>query len=186
MLTDEEFFSGSAGRPGRGPVGLRAARAAQGLHGVAADVCDARLMGADAVLLIVAALSDEELAELREPGPGARPSTRWSRCTTRPSSTGPSTPGPSSSASTSATSTTFSVDPERAAAAGAGRSRPRWWPWPSRGSGTEPTSAALADAGYQAVLVGESLIRAPDRRAAVRALTGHRVGDRAGTGRCAR
>ena len=29
-----------------------------------ADVCDARLMGADAVLLIVAALDDAELADL--------------------------------------------------------------------------------------------------------------------------
>ncbi len=34
----------------------------------------------------------------------------------------------------------------------------------------------LADVGYQAVLVGESLVRAPDRRAAVRALAGHARG----------
>jgi len=38
----------------------------------------------------------------------------------------------------------------------------------------------LADAGYQAVLVGEGLVRAPDRSSAVRALSGYRVGVRAG------
>jgi indole-3-glycerol phosphate synthase len=37
----------------------------------------------------------------------------------------------------------------------------------------------LAEAGFQAVLVGESLVRADDRRAAVAALAGHRVGPRA-------
>ena len=61
VLTDAEFFAGS-------PQDLGAARAACTLPVLrkdftvsAADVCDARLMGADAVLLIVAALSDEEL-----------------------------------------------------------------------------------------------------------------------------
>ena len=51
------------------PDDLRAARAACSLPVLrkdftvsALDVCDARLMGADAVLLIVAALADEELA----------------------------------------------------------------------------------------------------------------------------
>ena len=40
--------------------------------------------------------------------------------------------------------------------------------------------ARLADVGYQAVLVGESLVQAPDRRSAVRAMSGNRVGVRAG------
>ncbi|MEJ7583792.1 MAG: indole-3-glycerol phosphate synthase TrpC [Acidimicrobiales bacterium] len=60
VLTDQEFFGGSAGD-------LRAARAACALPVLrkdftvsAHDVCDARLMGADAVLLIVAALDDGE------------------------------------------------------------------------------------------------------------------------------
>src|SRR5690606_4240302 len=64
VLTDRDFFAGS-------PDDLRAARAAAALPVLRkdftvspADVCDARLMGADAVLLIVAALDDEELAEL--------------------------------------------------------------------------------------------------------------------------
>jgi indole-3-glycerol phosphate synthase len=64
VLTDSEFFGGSADD-------LHAARAATSLPVLrkdftvgAADVCDARLMGADAVLLIVAALDDVELRDL--------------------------------------------------------------------------------------------------------------------------
>jgi indole-3-glycerol phosphate synthase len=64
VLTDVEFFSGS-------PKDLAAACAATDLPVLRkdftvgpADVCDARLMGADAVLLIAAALSPPLLAEL--------------------------------------------------------------------------------------------------------------------------
>jgi indole-3-glycerol phosphate synthase len=64
VLTDVEFFSGS-------PADLAAARAAVEIPVLRkdftvgpADVADARLMGADAILLIVAALSPAELASL--------------------------------------------------------------------------------------------------------------------------
>jgi indole-3-glycerol phosphate synthase len=64
VLTDGEFFAGS-------PDDLAEVRAATDLPVLrkdftvgAADVCDARLMGADAVLLIVAALFPPQLAEL--------------------------------------------------------------------------------------------------------------------------
>lgn len=63
VLTDENHFGGS-------PEDLQAARGAVELPVLrkdftvcAHDVLDARLIGADAVLLIVAALSDDELAE---------------------------------------------------------------------------------------------------------------------------
>ncbi|MGH9226861.1 MAG: indole-3-glycerol phosphate synthase TrpC [Acidimicrobiales bacterium] len=62
VLTDRDYFGGS-------PDDLAAARSAVDVPVLrkdftvdARDVADARLMGADAVLLIVAALSDEELA----------------------------------------------------------------------------------------------------------------------------
>ena len=63
VLTDEAHFGGS-------PDDLRAARAAAHLPVLRkdftvcpADVCDARIMGADAVLLIAAALDDHELRD---------------------------------------------------------------------------------------------------------------------------
>lgn len=66
VLTDEEHFGGSA-------ADLRAARASVGLPVLrkdftvcANDVVDTRLMGADAVLLIVAALDDDELVRFSE------------------------------------------------------------------------------------------------------------------------
>ena len=64
VLTDEQFFGGSV-------ADLAAARAASGLPVLRKDftvcerdVLDARVMGADCVLLIVAALDDDELAAL--------------------------------------------------------------------------------------------------------------------------
>src|SRR3954471_6745904 len=63
VLTDEDHFGGSA-------ADLAAARSATSLPVLRKDftvalldVCDARLMGADAVLLIVAALDDAELRD---------------------------------------------------------------------------------------------------------------------------
>ena len=63
------------------------AHAAQGLHRRSDTSCSKRARaGADAVLLIVAALDDARAARrCIDGGGGARASTRWSRCTTRPS-----------------------------------------------------------------------------------------------------
>lgn len=64
VLTDTEHFGGSEEdlRIARGAVSIPVLR--KDFTVSAADVCDARLMGADAVLLIVAALDDEELRGL--------------------------------------------------------------------------------------------------------------------------
>ena len=66
VLTDMEFFGGSV-------VDLRTARASVSLPVLRKDftvsphdVCDARLMGADCVLLIAAALHQNELVELHD------------------------------------------------------------------------------------------------------------------------
>ena len=66
VLTDEEFFGGSV-------ADLQTAREAVDVPVLRKDftvsqldVCDARLMGADAILLIVAALTDPELAGLHD------------------------------------------------------------------------------------------------------------------------
>ena len=66
VLTDEKYFGGSV-------ADLQAVRASVDIPILrkdftvsAHDVVDARLMGADCVLLIVAALSDSELAEFHE------------------------------------------------------------------------------------------------------------------------
>ena len=71
------------------------------------------------------------------------------------------------------------MDPDRAAAPG-GLIPPDVVAVAESGIRDDGDVRALAAAGYQAVLVGESLVRAPHRRAALRALTGHRVGARAG------
>ncbi len=106
VLTDAEFFGGS-------PADLAAARAPARTCPVlrkdftvaAPDVCDARLMGADCVLLIVAALGQSELSSSCTPWPRhGSGSTCWSRCTTSPSWSGRSPSAPRSSASTSGTS----------------------------------------------------------------------------------
>ena len=98
---------------------------------------------------------------------------------------GPSTPGPPWSASTSATcppSRSTTAGPLRLAAA-----IPAGVVAVAESGIAGPDDAArLADAGYQAVLVGEALVRSGDRAAAVAALRGHRVRARPAVGRVTR
>ena len=73
VLTDADYFGGSPADLAAAQAADRPAGAAQGLHRVAPTTsCDARLMGADAVLLIVAALDDDELRRPARPGRPSR------------------------------------------------------------------------------------------------------------------
>jgi len=179
VLTDAEFFAGS-------PQDLRAVRAACALPVLrkdftvcGADVCDARLMGADAVLLIVAALSDQELISFlslaQELLLDAVVEVHDEAELERALDAGAELVGVNQR-----DLTTFSVDEERAARL-VELIPPEVVAVAESGIRDGDDVARLADVGYQAVLVGESLVRAPDRRSAVRALSGHRVGVRAGT-----
>ena len=65
VLTDEEFFGGSADDLAAARAGCHLPVLRKDFTVDARDVADARLMGADAVLLIVAALRDDELTSFR-------------------------------------------------------------------------------------------------------------------------
>ncbi|MGH2685129.1 MAG: indole-3-glycerol phosphate synthase TrpC, partial [Actinomycetota bacterium] len=65
VLTDEEFFGGSAADLAAARKGSHLPVLRKDFTVSARDVCDARVMGADAVLLIVAALRDDELRRFR-------------------------------------------------------------------------------------------------------------------------
>ena len=176
VLTDAQFFGGS-------PGDLAAARGGSGLPVLrkdftvcVADVYDARAMGADAVLLIAAALSDDELVTLstvaQELALDALVEVHDAAELDRALDAGAALVGVNQR-----DLTTFEVDPVRALRL-ASRIPPEVIAVAESGIADAADARTLADAGYQAVLVGEALVRAPDRRAAVAALAGHRVGAR--------
>lgn len=174
VLTDNAFFGGS-------PADLARARAAVALPVLrkdftvcAADVCDARIMGADAVLLIVAALDDAELADLHslaaEVGIAALVETHDEAEVERALAVGARIVGVNQR-----DLVTFAVDTDRAVRVAAAI--------PSdvvrvaeSGIGGPEDAAPLADAGYDAVLVGESLVTAQAPTEAVAALRRVRPG----------
>lgn len=174
VLTDAEYFGGSIDD-------LRTARAGCALPVLrkdftvsAADVCDARLMGADAVLLIAAALDDRELADLHALtvalGLDALVEVHDEAELERAVSIGATLVGVNQR-----DLVTFEVDTDRAVRVG------RLVPdnvvrVAESGVRHVDDACRLADAGYHAVLVGESLVTAADPAAAITALrvTHHR------------
>jgi len=168
VLTDEPFFGG-------GPDDLAAARAACDLPILRKDfvvdryqIVEARAWGADAVLLIVSALEDRELAALlaatREAGLEALVEAHDEAEVARAVAAGASIVGINNR-----DLRTFTVDRDLAA-----RMRPRV---PAdrvivAESGIRDAAdvARLRTAGVDAILVGEALMRAPDPAAALRAL----------------
>jgi indole-3-glycerol phosphate synthase len=168
VLTDEGFFGGSA-------ADLQAARAACSLPVLRkdftvspADVYDARAMGADAVLLIVAALSDAELAELHalaaSLGMDSLVEVHDEPELERALAVGATLVGVNQR-----DLVTFAVDTDRALRM-AQRFPPRVTAVAESGIDGPASAARLGAAGYHAVLVGETLVRSADRAAAVAAL----------------
>ncbi|HEY2427847.1 MAG TPA: indole-3-glycerol phosphate synthase TrpC, partial [Acidimicrobiales bacterium] len=165
VLTDAEFFRGSADD-------LQRAREATSLPVLRKDftvsrhdVCDARLMGADAVLLIVAALSDAELIDFvalaATLGMDALVEVHDEAELERALSAGATLVGVNQR-----DLVTFEVDTARAERV-AGRIPAGVVAVAESGIDGPSAVTRLAAAGYQAVLVGETLVRSGDRAAAV-------------------
>ena len=168
VLTDREFFGGS-------PDDLAAARAAIGRPVLrkdftvdVRDVLDARLMGADALLLIVAALTDAELRRFHELavdiGLDVLVEVHDEPELERALELRPGVVGVNQR-----DLVTFAVDTERAV-----RMAPLIPPGVVRvaesGIRDAADAATLAAAGYDALLVGETLVRAEGPAAAVAGL----------------
>jgi len=170
VLTDAAFFGGS-------PDDLQQARAACSLPMLRkdftvceADVCDARLMGADAVLLIVAALSDDQLARFRSLaarlGMAALVEVHSDEELDRGLAAGADLIGVNRR-----NLATFEVDLGLADRL-ASRIPEDVVTVAESGVRSPDDVAGLAAGGYDAVLVGETLVTAPDPGSALRALRG--------------
>ena len=176
VLTDTDFFGGS-------PADVASARQASGLPVLRkdftvqeADVADARLMGADAVLLIVAALGDDELrrcaSRAAELGLAALVEVHDEMELDRALEAGAQVVGVNQR-----DLRTCEVDHARAAAM-AGRIPAEVVAVAESCIRGADDARRLAEAGYDAILVGETLVRAGDRTATLRGLVGHPVGTR--------
>ena len=168
VLTDEPHFGGS-------PDDLAAARAAVGLPVLCKDftvapldVVDARLMGADAVLLIVAALDDRTLRDLHtlaaELGLTALVEVHDRAEAERAATAGARVIGVNQR-----DLTTFEVRHDLAASMAADLPEGAILVAESGIRGADDARRA-ASAGFHAVLVGESLVTAADPTAALREL----------------
>lgn len=172
VLTDWEFFAGS-------PADLMAARAATSLPVLRkdftvceADVCDARLMGADCILLVAAALEDDLLERLMvlagSLGMDALVEVHDGAEAARALNAGASIVGVNQR-----DLATFVVDPTLAERV-ADQLPASVLKVAESGISSPEDVGRLGDAGYQAVLVGEALVRSADRAEAVRFLRSSR------------
>jgi indole-3-glycerol phosphate synthase len=170
VLTDREFFAGSA-------EDLAAARAATDLPVLrkdftvsARDVCDARLMGADAVLLIAAGLAPDELAGYHalagDLGLDALVEVHDENELAVALEAGATLIGVNQR-----DLVTFEVDHDRAVRM-AGAIPPGAVRVAESGVRGGADARALAAAGYDAVLVGEALVTSPDPARLIRDLKG--------------
>ena len=165
VLTDREFFGGS-------PDDLAAARAAIDLPVLrkdftvsVADLCDARMMGADAVLLIVAALDPHELHHLHDAATDLGLAVLVEVHDEAEAETALGI-GADILGINQRDLVTFEVDTDRAVRVA--RSLPDTVVRVAEsGIGGPDDVPRLSDAGFDAILVGESLVRSGDPAGAV-------------------
>ncbi len=168
VLTDREFFGGSAADlvEARSAVNLPVLR--KDFTVSMADVAEARLMGADAVLLIVAALDDAELRDFHalalELGLAALVETHDEAEVERALRAGARIVGVNQR-----DLTTFKVDTDRAVRVAAAIPDEVVKVAESGIRGADDADR-LAAAGYDAILVGEHLVTSGDVTGAVREL----------------
>ena len=170
VLTDEEFFGGSAGD-------LAAARTAVALPVLrkdftvsATDVADARLMGADAVLLIAAALDRRELVEYHQLATALGLDVLV-EVHDEPELEVALESGATVVGVNQRDLVTFEVDHERASRMAS--AIPAGVVKVAESGVRDGTDARrLADDGYDAILVGETLVTAADVAATLRSLRG--------------
>ncbi len=170
VLTDEEFFGGSLADLGAVAAAVEVPLLRKDFAVSPNDVLDAAAFGASGVLLIVAALDPAELAQLvtlaREVGLDPLVEVHDADELARALDAGADLVGINQR-----DLHTFDVDTERAAAL-ARRVDPAVVLVGESGIRGRDDVAALAAAGVDAVLVGESVVTASSRVDAVRALTG--------------
>lgn len=169
VLTDEEHFGGSA-------ADLASARAAVDLPVLrkdftvsANDVCDSRLMGADCVLLIAAALDDAELADFSALAAELDLDVLVEVHDEEELERALATTDGSLVGVNQRDLVTFEVDQARAVRLAAAMPADTVRVAESGVRGAED-AVALAAAGYHAVLVGEHLVTSGDPAAALEAL----------------
>lgn len=170
VLTDEAHFGGSARDLADAAAAVDLPVLRKDFTVDLRDVCDARLMGADCVLLIVAVLDDSELSDFHalaaELGLDALVEAHDEAEVERALAVGANLIGVNQR-----DLYTFEVDQQRALRVGAslpdGVVRVA-----ESGVRSAADAADLSRGGYHAVLVGESLVTSPDPAQAVRDLAG--------------
>ena len=176
VLTDERFFGGSATDLQRASDACTLPVLRKDFTVCGSDLADARLMGADAVLLIVSALSEEELASFvalsARLGLDALVEVHDEEELELAITCGATLVGVNQR-----DLRTFRIDTDLAERLAA--SIPESVVAVAESGITGPQDVSrLGAAGYQAVLVGESLVTSKDPATAVADLTGYRIGPR--------
>lgn len=174
VLTDTAFFGGSASDLGRARAAVELPVIRKDFTVSAHDVVDARLMGADAVLLIVAALDDRELRDFHdlavELGMDALVETHDEPEVERALAVGASLIGVNQR-----DLVTFEVDRRRAISV-AEAIPDDVVAVAESGIGDPADLPPLFAAGYKAALIGETLVCSDDPSAAVAAMRAATIG----------